>query len=302
VVKRYFRHLYEHIVRSLPLAGGQTILGFNRLTRWAYGDLPSPQIAYLLSNVEVPVDPQDYHGRILLIFGTGDIKVGELAATLTRPGESFVDIGANYGSIGLAVAKAIGDSGDVHLVEPQPTLAKAIQHALDNTPQPMRAHVHPIGLSDQSGTMLLQCASNHSGLATLTRDISRRGGKALEIQVFNIDDFLNSTVSGLPVGFKVDVEGYEPVILPAIAAFPTTQFIVFEACNNPEMLYSILVGSGHVVYGICRTYLRRRLRRLDSWQELLNYHDAVSFPKHCLAAMPRDCSFRCMRGVQLKNC
>jgi hypothetical protein len=158
--------LYGALMHRIPVASGLTRLGFNRWTNRLFARCGEPIEAVMLNGVRIEVSPNDYHGRILYLFGTNDPKVQSVAQGLLRRGDRFLDIGANYSSIGIQVADLVGPEGQVHLFEPQPELCRRVREAISRAGI-ANVHVHDIALMDRDGEMVLARPTNHSGMATL---------------------------------------------------------------------------------------------------------------------------------------
>ena len=107
--------LLSSLMHRLPIASGTTRLGFNRLTNALFSRCGNPIEGVMLNGVRIDVDPNDYHGRILYLFGTNDPKVQAVATGLLRRGDRFLDIGANYSSIGIQMTNVVGQEGQIHL-------------------------------------------------------------------------------------------------------------------------------------------------------------------------------------------
>ncbi len=291
--------LYAALLRRLPIAGGQTRLSFNALTRWMYRDVSALHQTNLKSGHSICVDVHDYHGRVLHLFGTGDIKVGELTQSLLREGDCFLDIGANYGSIGLAASQAVGNEGSVHLFEPQPLLAAAIRKAIDGDADPQRLHLHQAAVSDRAGQLNLYCAPHHTGLASLSPDPTRRRDwNAIEVAVLDIHSVLQQHVAPRDFGVKLDIEGHEPKVLPAILDDPGCRFAITEACSNAEEIFTLCADRGFQIYGLEKRICRRRVRRLDHPRDLSSHHDVVAI-RSCRMRQPPpiSCSFRRLAAI-----
>jgi FkbM family methyltransferase len=245
------------------------------------------------------VDVHDHDGRVLHIFGTGDIKVGELTQSLLREGDCFLDIGANYGSIGLAASGAVGVEGPVHLFEPQPPLATAIRKAIDGDALPQRLHLHQAAVSDRAGQLNLYCAPHHTGLASLSPDPTRRRDwNAIEVAVLDIYSVLQQHVAPRDFGVKLDIEGHEPKVLPAILDDPGCRFAITEACSNAEEIFTLCADRGFQIYGLEKRICRRRVRRLDHPRDLSSHHDVVAI-RSCRMRQPPpiSCSFRHLAAI-----
>src|ERR1700730_844735 len=100
--------LYSQVARRTPILSGLTPLAFNRLTNSCFGSKNYLVYARTHAGLNVEVDVNDYHGRILYLSGTNDPKVQTLASELLAPGDTFLDIGANYSSIGLYASRKVG--------------------------------------------------------------------------------------------------------------------------------------------------------------------------------------------------
>ena len=135
------------VYRRLPIKSGVTRLSFNPVMNRLMDDCHDPMVAKMKDGNRIAVDPSDYHGRVLYLFGTNDIKVSMNAQAFLRKGDVFLDIGANYSTIGLAASSTVGPTGAVHLFEPQTRIADRVDAAIraggyDN-PRAPRSHRPP---------------------------------------------------------------------------------------------------------------------------------------------------------------
>src|ERR1700693_5621524 len=115
------------LFHRLPIKSGLTPLSFNPIVNRLMSRMPQTVAAKLRDGCSIQVTTSDYHGRILYLFGTNDPKVEQTANALLRYGDVFLDIGANYSSIGLSASHAVGQKGKVHLFEPQKLLGDRVQ-------------------------------------------------------------------------------------------------------------------------------------------------------------------------------
>jgi FkbM family methyltransferase len=79
------------------------------------------------SDLQIAVDSTDL--RLLEVFYESRSQNPEQSVlrTLLREGDSFIDVGANYGTFSLVAASIVGPSGRVVAIEPQPKLAGLIR-------------------------------------------------------------------------------------------------------------------------------------------------------------------------------
>src|SRR4051812_15736996 len=69
---------------------------------------------------------------------------------LLKPGDTFVDVGANHGSFSVTASEIVGEKGMVNAFEPQPKLAGLVTQSLVATAKsPFK--VHEAGCSDRMG-------------------------------------------------------------------------------------------------------------------------------------------------------
>jgi FkbM family methyltransferase len=128
---------------------------------------------------------------------------------LLKPGDTFIDIGANHGSFSLVASEIVGDKGMVIAFEPQPKLAHLLTQSLTATAKsPFK--VHEAGCSDRMGATKFFIPRAGSGSAGVFQDFSGRSGHCrLNIKLTTIDESLsNVNVTG-SLMMKIDVEGSE---------------------------------------------------------------------------------------------
>lgn len=269
--------LYAALLHKLPLAGGLTRLSFNPVVNRLFFGAVGPVEAVMRNGVRITVDPQDYHGRILYLFGTNDPKVQATAVSLLRPEDTFLDIGANYSTIGLHAARVVGPNGSVHLFEPQPALCERITSAIDSAGI-HNVRLHPIGLMDRDAELELARPAHHSGMASFEPQFDEEGWKRQTVTVREIGTYLAPLVGDSPFGVKLDVEGVEPLLIPWLVAQPNLQFLIFEAAHHHDELWAMTRGAGLTVYGLERRVFAKRLARVDDVAGLGRHHDLVAVP------------------------
>ena len=139
----------------------------------------------------------DYEAMIWLGLEERD----ELAVlpSLLKPGDTFVDCGANLGLWSLAAAPLVGESGKVVAFEPNPaTFRRLRDHA---RPAPT-IEVHHVAVADRPGVLRFDPGQSHN-VSRVTEDGS------LEVPATTLDDALTDP----PTGIKIDVEGHELAVL-----------------------------------------------------------------------------------------
>ena len=162
----------------------------------------------------------DVEGKCIDLLGEWDPRISWICRKVLRPGDTFVDIGANFGLVSLVGAKAVGPTGQAHSFEPQPDLAMMLRNssAMNGLGQ---LTVHEVALSDEDGVMTLQVPEGHSGSASLRRggDVSPPGdapGKSVRVQVRKGSEYFRQQGIGQVRIMKIDVEGHEDAVLAGL--------------------------------------------------------------------------------------
>jgi FkbM family methyltransferase len=201
-----------------------------------------------------------------------------LLESLLKPGERFVDVGANIGMVTLEAAKLVGVHGRVDSFEPNPLcLAVLKKHCEVN--QLVQVHIHEIALADTETQMTLSVPSSegaplHDGEGTLA-NLARQNGESVlrqfHVEVRTGDAILSSCDARPPSLIKIDVEGFEErvvkglrVILKNAKPALFTEFVeshLVRADSSRKRLFEVLSESGYVGHAVStrRAWWRHRL-------------------------------------------
>jgi FkbM family methyltransferase len=269
--------VYSSVLHAFPyIKSGVTSLSFNAVTNLLFARCTEPVVAKLLDGTLIEVAPNDHDGRVLYLFGTNDPKVQATAHGLLRAGDVFLDIGANYSTIGLSAAERVGPTGHVHLFEPQERLCRSVKAAIART-RLTNVVLHRVALMDRDGEMQLSRPRDHSGMATLVDYGADRSDWETEVvPVRSIASYVRPLVVRRQFGVKLDVEGAEPVLMPWILSQPGLKFLIFEAAHNRADLFDLVRQAGCHLYGLCRNVFRTRLRLVRTISGMAAHHDLVA--------------------------
>jgi FkbM family methyltransferase len=166
-------------------------------------------VALTLSGLTFHLDLQD--PRFVRI--PGEIgEVGELLSSFLRPGDSFVDIGANHGSYSIVASRRVTESGCVIAVEPQARLVDTLRRSLAEGPA--RFDVHQAACGESSGEVELFVPLASSGQAGLFQAYSARcRHRRWRVAMRRLDELVDATRLPGRLVLKVDVEGAEVAVL-----------------------------------------------------------------------------------------
>lgn len=288
--------LYRYVVRAFPIYSGLTKLGFNAISNVLFSFEDKQLLAHTQDGVPIVVDTSDYHGRILYLFGTNDRKVQHTANSFLQSGDTFLDIGANYGTIGLSAAVTVRKNGTVHLFEPQPVLCSVISQAL-RAKNIGNVEIHQIALFDEDGEMELARPKNHSGMASLVAELVPDDWIQFKVVTRRTVDYVAPLVKQNRFGVKIDVEGAECRIIPDLLTFENMRFLIFEGGPNKRKLYEILTQDGLAIFGLSKTLFRVRLVRIDQLAEMKDIHDFLALRPSSNCQLPKRTSPRDLAAI-----
>ena len=208
----------------------------------------------------------DRHGRCAFLFGCNDGKVRDVFKRLVRPGDTVLDMGANYGMYSLLSCGLAGPSGQVHAFEANPDLAELMRESakingFDNLT------VHAAALSDHEGKANLYVPMRDSGLASLS-DQGSGQARAVEVPLKETGPYLESLSLGPIKLLKSDLEDHDFAVLssarsvleknpPACILFEChTVAVPFWESDLVELLSSL---GYEEFYSVPRTFFKTRL-------------------------------------------
>lgn len=150
-----------------------------------------------------------------LATGAYEPPVQAVLAARLRPGDVFVDVGANVGFLSVLAGRLVGPAGRIVAFEPVPANARL---ARGNAALNRMAHVEVVeaAVADRAGRATLVLARHAGGaaLAGAARPPDECG--ELEVPVVTLDGWLAGNAGRLPGPvrlLKVDVEGAELAVL-----------------------------------------------------------------------------------------
>lgn len=215
-----------------------------------------PQTIRTHHGLLMSIDPFDFVGRHIYVEGIYENECANLILTLLKPGDCFLDVGANIGYFTLLAVKAVGPQGVIHAFEASPRILGMLKtnitlNNFDNI------EVHPKFVSDTCEKVSFYIASSDN----LGRSGMLDPGDAAEkIDVSSIT--INSLLPLLPrvKVAKIDVEGAESLVLLGMSdiiardkpyiIFELTQELLFQAGTNATEVCEYLRKYGYTLYRI----------------------------------------------------
>jgi FkbM family methyltransferase len=242
-----------YVFRPTQLAG--RVLGELRGTDEARYELPWGATIHCRSHESV--------GLGIRRRGLHDLAVSETLLRLTDPGETTIDVGANFGHMTGLLCHAVGASGRVLAFEPHPDVFALLMRncrewLADGTGGAIEAHQEALSNTDgvaELSTDVFEVNEGSASLAPLTRE--RYSKNIHEVRLRRLDDVLGvDTRIGV---MKMDIEGHELQALEgardALAAGRIRDVVLEERDEPPTPVTRFLVEHG---YAMMRIGLRLR--------------------------------------------
>ena len=143
-------------------------------------------------------------------YGEFEREVAEMIASQLKPGDTFVDVGANIGYFTALGAQCVGSAGRVLAIEPSPYAHDRLALLVDEN-QLNQVRIIQAGLSDTPGELNLYLAkdsTNHAPTMVPCED-----AVVDSVSVRTLDDVCEEYGIERIDLMKMDVEGYEHHVL-----------------------------------------------------------------------------------------
>ena len=133
-------------------------------------------------------------------------------------GATVFDVGANVGMFSLKLARKCQESGktvDIYSLEPNPPTFERLRRNLElNRELSPSIHLNEIALGDRAGFLeLAYDEDNTGGASMISVDAARSNPTVATVRMETLDQFLFDNDITRVDFIKIDVEGYEPLVL-----------------------------------------------------------------------------------------
>lgn len=145
---------------------------------------------------------------------------------LVKTDDLIIDIGANIGTISLAIASKVQGKCEIHAVEPHPTIYKYLKNNIKLNRKSECIKTHCMALGETSGNVFFTNCSDDTNNA-----LNKNGDIIVKIQKL---DTLIKTKRQIAL-LKIDVEGYEYQVLKGAQRILMQSKTVYLECI-PEIL------------------------------------------------------------------
>jgi FkbM family methyltransferase len=151
---------------------------------------------------------------VLYCGGLPDFHEMTFMRRYLRPGDAFLDVGANVGVYSLLAADLVGPDGRVEAVEPDATAAARLRENVARNGL-LQVHVHECAAADRDGAVeFLQGRGTQNRISA-----GLDAGERTSVPAIRLDELIGARRFAMG---KMDIEGAEPLALrgasPALAA------------------------------------------------------------------------------------
>ncbi len=235
--------------------------------------LPAPRVLVrkTIRGVDFEFDPAFSPFTELMFREAYEVTTVEAMRRLLRPGDTFIDVGANIGFLSAMGAGLVGQTGQVHAFEPVPRYFKSVQRLAELNSGRVIVTNH-CALGDRVGTAPMDVtASSNIGWNTMvqgTMDQAERK-ETIDVPVLRLDAYIEEKKLARIALIKIDTEGFEFPVLRGLSGY-------FE--KNPSAKTTILCEIAPYVYPRLGT-------SLDELQRVMR---GYGYRAHSLVAMGRE--------------
>jgi FkbM family methyltransferase len=226
----------------------------NRIRKEAHADWPGGYVYNEAGQLVYVPQPVDMMGGYRLLKPAAPLPI---IGALCKPGDVFVDVGANIGNWMLEAARCVGAQGRVLAVEPVPYLAEALR----KTARANRlgcVTVAEVALAEAGGTRPFSVERGNSGGSRfgMVDDDGGREFSPITVRTVRLDDLVQEHALERLDVLKIDVEGFESDVLAgATASLARFRPAILMECGQDddarrEILRRILAGNGYEVVGV----------------------------------------------------
>ena len=156
-------------------------------------------------------------------FETCEVDVASVIQRYLRPGDTFIDVGAQLGYFSALAAQIAGPDGQVHCFEPVPWLCVRLRRFASLNP---RYHITvneaACGAVTESAELMLSDfphLSSHSLVPGFLEQLTVPSSQHITVPVVRLADYIREQGLSTVALIKIDVEGHEREVLRGAEEF-----------------------------------------------------------------------------------
>lgn len=237
LVRRAIRAVVRQYCRRSPIpkGKGRLMVATRRLAA------PHREVVSLPGGTRMLVDLSDHVQRIIYFLGCYEAGVTHLITRTLRPGDTFIDIGANVGYYTVIAGALVGPTGTVHSFEPIQEIFAALQanvalNSLHNV------QTNRTAVSDKEGDLeLYRAAAGNNGTGSIIQRPASPG-PLIRCPAVTLDAYMRRE-GDQPIRLvKMDIEGAEIFALRGMAGLLASPHGPDLIC---EVVPHLIQATGH---------------------------------------------------------
>lgn len=210
-----------------------------------------------IGNVLFEYDLHHYRGTAPMYFGSYALLIVETMKRFLRPGDVFLDVGANIGYLSAVAADLVGPRGQVHCFEPVPAYHERLSRLAELNPE-YSITANACAAGETPGTCTIY-VTREPGQNTLVRAYKTAPEivATMDVPVVRLDSYLETQRVGRVALIKIDAEGFE---LPVLEGLQGT----FERSGHHPPIICEIAPPAYRLLG-------RRVRELETFMARYGY-------------------------------
>lgn len=170
-------------------------------------------LTLLFNGQKMYVDTRDVSvAPHLMIDGHWEPEISHVFRSLIQPGDTVLDVGANFGYFGLLAGSVLDKTkGRIHFIEANPTLLPYLRKTLAVNGLSTFATVSNVGIADVEGELEFNVLEDYWGSSSFSDEMVRDASIASKrtVQTTTLDQYCSQHGLRTIDVVKLDVEGYE---------------------------------------------------------------------------------------------
>lgn len=256
--------LGRQYVRKAPGSFGKALLAA-RFLNPHLRDHPRHRVVETRAGARFAVDTQDLIQRYIYLFGVWEPHMTAWLSRRLRPGDTFVDVGANVGVFSVLASRLVGEKGRVVSIEASPAFQDILlrQAALNDCGN-IRALNAAVSDSHRTLTFILASSQNMGANSIVPWDGPTES--TFEIEASPLPELLEPEEIEKTRVIKIDVEGAEGSVVRGLAPMlpklrPDAEITVevtpdrmAQLGDSAEELLTTMKEAGYHLYRLPNSY------------------------------------------------
>lgn len=151
----------------------------------------------------------------IMLGGIWETFVDDILCALVRPGDTFLDVGANQGYYTVKIGVRVGAAGRIFAFEPNPLMQRFVHDNVEINALMGRTTLVAAAVGAEPGRAGMAAPRDYPGGGRVLLP-GEQDAELIEVDVVRIDDVVPADVHADLI--KIDVEGFEPLAFKGMTA------------------------------------------------------------------------------------